>query len=422
MAGAALRDAVADQRMVDTPSLLAYLPWLLRYPLAGHALPALLLFTGLLWIGLQSILGIALLAIVSPWLLRYAEHIVERTAAGQATPPMFGGEQLYLEPLALLRSASGPLLVASAWFAAADAGARTALLVVAALLLPAYMLVLATHRSLVALFNPLAWIGVIAALGLHYLPLAAVLAMVVGAVLLVADRLAFAGALAVLIYAWLFSCHVIGFVLFHRAERFGLTPSRAQTSAEIRSGIAFDQRLARVLAQVDAAIDKGQLQAAADALLADAGPADAQRRFHEALFEALQSRRRAPLLLLQGARLVDVLIGAKQAAAAVDVAEICLDAHHSFAPGTLAQAIVLADEALRSRRGALLERLLAAARARFTADDATASLAFIEARYHMELRDDAARAREVLAPALRRTGHPQHAQIMAYARALAKMR
>jgi hypothetical protein len=422
MAGAALRDAVADQRMVDTPSLLAYLPWLLRYPLSGHALPVLLMFAGLLWIGLQNILGVALLAITAPWLLRYAEYVIERTAAGQATPPMFGGDQLFIDPIALVRGLTAPLLVAGLWFAAPDATARASVLVAAAALLPVYLLVLAVHGSVLAVLNPLVWIQVLAALGLYYLPLAAVLVVVIGAALLAAGKLALAGVLVVLIYAWLFACHVVGYVLFHRAERFGLAAPRLVTSAEIREGAAFDERVARLLASVDAAIDRQDLQAAADALLADAGPADAQRRFHEALFEALQSRRRAPLLLLQGARLIDVLLGAKQAAAAVDVAEICLDAHHSFAPDTLAQAIVLADEALRSRRGALLERLLAAARARFTADDATASLAFIEARYHMELRDDAARAREVLAPALRRTGHPQHAQIMAYARALAKMR
>jgi hypothetical protein len=421
MAGAALRDAVADQRMVDTPSLPAYLPWLLRYPLSGHALPALLLFTGLLWIGLQSTLGIALLAIVSPWLLRYAEHIIARTAAGQATPPMFGGDQIYIDPLALLRSLTGPLIVASLWFAAPDATARAVTLFIAAMLLPVYLLVLAVHGSVLALFNPLAWIQAIVALGFYYLPLAAVLALVIGIALLAAGQLALAGVLAVLIYAWLFACHVVGFVLFHRAERFGLTPPPARTSSEIRRESAFDERVARVLAQVDAAIARRQLQAAADVLCADTGPVDAQRRFHETLFEALQARKRVPLLHLQGARLIAVLVAGRQLAAALDAAEICLDAHASFTPDTLAQTAMLAEEALRARRSALLGRLLAAAKNRFTDAEAVATLAFIESRACLELHDDVERARIVLVPALRCSGHPQHMQIMTYARALARM-
>ena len=70
---------------------------------------------------------------------------------------------------------------------------------------------------------------------------------------------------------------------------------------------------------------------------------------------------------------------------------------------------------------ALLGRLLAAAKMRFTGEEAVATLAFVESRACPELHDDVERARIVLVPALRCSGHPQRMQIMAYARALARM-
>jgi hypothetical protein len=57
------------------------------------------MFAALLWIGQQGIFGIALLAIVAPWTSHYAEAVYQRTAQGQATPPLFGGDMIYLGSL-----------------------------------------------------------------------------------------------------------------------------------------------------------------------------------------------------------------------------------------------------------------------------------------------------------------------------------
>src|SRR5690242_4094826 len=90
------RDHAADRRMAETPSLIAYLPRILAYPFSGYALGALLMFVIFLWIGLHGLAGIALLAITAPWFFHYAEGVIDRTAQGQATPPRFGGDMLFI--------------------------------------------------------------------------------------------------------------------------------------------------------------------------------------------------------------------------------------------------------------------------------------------------------------------------------------
>lgn len=103
-----MRDAGADRRMADTPALRAYLARILRYPLSGHALPALLMFTLFLWLGLQSIFGIALLAeqALQAKRLGLFERLVRDSDARYAGQPAAGASQKDLESPALALSAA----------------------------------------------------------------------------------------------------------------------------------------------------------------------------------------------------------------------------------------------------------------------------------------------------------------------------
>lgn len=419
MAEFRLRDAGADRRMADTPSLTAYLPRLLLYPVSGHALPALAMFTLFLWVGLQNILGIALLAIVSPWVLHYAEGIIEKTALGQATPPLFGGDMIFLGSVSALRPLTGVALLAGAYVWARPAGAEAtmAVLVLGALLFPAFMLVLAVNNSLLAALNPLRLLHVMVAVGAVYPALSLLLAVTATGAALAVGQASLGLALASLIYAWLFVCHLLGFVAFHRAERLGLA-AKARLPAEERHQQEQQQtRLDTLLVKIDAALARKDFQAAADALYAESGgPADF-RVFHEDLFEQLQRRHQPALLHVQGQRLITLLLNEKRAARALDIAETCFDAHCDFLPEVAAQAVLLAEQALHVKREGLFERLIREPRTRYPAEIAI-SLEFLSAQYWAEQRKDEVRAREILKPLLAATQHERHRQITAYARAL----
>ena len=417
------RDAVADRRMADTRSLLAYLPRILLYPLTGHALGALLLFTVCLWFGLQSVYGVAMVAIGAPWLFHYAEGVIESSANGQATPPRFGGDMIFLgSNWRAFRPLVGLGLAAGGWWLARPygAGAELAALVVAAFLFPAFMLVLTVTNSLLAALNPVQLLPAIAGVGRAYVVLALLLAAAAAVIVHGASQAVQFGTVFLGIYVWLVACHLLGYVAFHRGDRLGLprvtihtAPTEASRRLEEQA-----QRLAVTLRNVDAALNNRDLDGAARALCADpGGPAD-PRLYHEELFEQVQRRRKVELVHLQGQRLITRLLREKRAERALDVAETCFDAHRDFAPEQAEQAVTLATAALQARRSGLFERLTHDAATRHAGTPAAASLQFLTARYWCDVRRDEARARAILKPLLAETAHPQHRQFQAYAKAL----
>jgi hypothetical protein len=414
-------DAAADRRMAETGRLAAYLPSILLYPVSGHALPALVMFTGFLWAGLQNVFGIALLAIVSPWLFHYAEAVIDRTAHGQATPPPFGGDMIFLGGVRAFRPLFGVGLIAAAFTLAQPHGPVPAALtlVAGALLFPAFMLVLTVENSLVAAVNPLQLFPAIFGVGSAYLAVCGILATAAAAAVWATGTLATLGILFVCVYVFLMSCHLLGYVAFHRAAQLGFSVRKPAVTDEVRKLEEQQARLERVLQKVDAALAEKDLQRAADVLRAEpGGPADL-RLFHEELFEQITARHRPELVHEQGQRLITVLIRDKRLARALDIAETCYDAHRDFQPAQPGQAVTLAEQALLLKRGGLFERLTGDAAERYPAQAAAVSLAFLSARYWCEQRQDDGRARELLKPLLAATAHPQHRQIAAYARALA---
>jgi hypothetical protein len=415
------RDAAADRRMADTGSLLAYLPRILVYPLRGHAPGALLLFTVCLWFGMQSVMGIALFAIGAPWVFHYAEAVIDQTANGRATPPRFGGDMIFLgSRWSAFRPLVGVGFIAGGWFLLRDHGpaAQFAVLVAGAVLFPAFMLALTVRNSMFAALNPVYLLETMARVGRVYFVICGVLSAVAATIVYNANQTLQFGLLFVAIYLWLMSFHLLGYIAFHRAEQIGLHETGGATTDFSRRMEEQTARFAVVLRNVDAALNAGNLDAAARALCADpGGPADV-RLYHEELFEQMQRRRKVELIHLQGQRLITRLLWEKRAERALDAAETCFDAHRDFTPEHGAQAVTLAAAALKARRLGLFERLTHDAATRHAGTPTAASLLFLTAQYQCDVRRDEARAREILTPLLAQTKHPQHRQFAAYAKAL----
>jgi hypothetical protein len=419
-----LRDDEADRRMANTPSLLAYLPRILMYPLSGYGLGALLMLTIALWFGTQSIFGIALFAIAAPWVFHYAEGVIDQTSQGRATPPAFGGDMIYLGSNATaLRPLIGVALISTAWLLVRDRGpwAEAAVLVFGAFLFPAFMLVLTVENSVLAALNPLQLIPAIVGVGPAYLFICVVLAAAAVVTTFAASQAARFGAIFFGIYFWLLMFHLLGYVAYHRADKLGLRVRSGAPTDDSRRMEEQQARLVAVIAKIDEALLRKDLAAAAKALLAEpGGPADF-RLFHEELFEQLQvaTRCRPELVHLQGQRLIGFLLRDRRAARALDIAETCFDQHLDFSTARPAEAVALAEAALQNRRDGLFERLTHDAARRYVADPAAVvSLAFLTAKFSCDRKRDDARAREILKPLLAQTGHPQHRQIAAYAKAI----
>jgi hypothetical protein len=413
------RDSAADRRMAETPALPRYLPWILLYPLRGHALGLLLLLPGFLWWGLQNLFGVFLLGLLAPWVLRYAEAIIEASAAGQATPPRFTADMMTFS-VRSLRPLVAVLVLGVALYLVQDRGTavQVATLAAGAFLLPGFMLVLTAENSLLAALNPLQLLPAIWRVGGVYLLVCLVLAVAASALLFTVSRAAQFTGVFVSIYLWLMAFHLLGYVAYHRAGQLGLALKAPPPTDESRRFEEQDARLAVVLRNLDAALSQPGLEAAARALVADpGGPADV-RLFHEELFEQVQRRRKVELIHLQGQRLIAQLLREKRVDRALDVAETCFDAHADFATDPPAHAVVLAEAALKAQRDGLFERLARDPARRYRKDPAVVSLQFLCARYWCERKRDDARARQILRPLLAETKHPQHRQMAAYAKAI----
>ena len=416
-----LRDEAADRRMAETPSLARYLPRILGYPLQGHGIPVTLFLATLLWFGMQSIFGIALFAIAAPWTFHYFEAVIEQSAHGRATPPNFGGDMIYLGGIRALAPLIGLGLIAAAYTLAFSAGpaARIAVLVAGALFYPAFLLVLTVEGSPVSALNPLKLAQAIAAVGAPYLGVCALLSLAAGVAVFAVNPAALFSALLISLYLCLVVFHMLGYVAFHHAAKLGLSLKAPPPTDESRALEAQQQRLAALLAKIDASTMPGD---ALKALLAEpGGPADL-RLFHEELFEQLQVAaqvKRKPLIHAQGARLIALLLRERRAARALDIADTCYDFDRRFELEAPAHAVALAEAALQARRFTLFERLTHDAATRYANNPAAVSLAFLVAKHACDHGRDEERARELLKPLLNHTAHPWARQIAAYARALA---
>ena len=417
-----LRDEAADRRMAETPSLGAYLPHILAYPLKGHGAFVVVFLAVLLWFGTASILGIALFAIAAPWTFHYFEGVIEQSSLGRATPPIFGGNMIYLGGIRALQPLIGLGIIAASYTLAFNAGlgARLAVLVAGAFWYPAFLLVLAVEGNILAALNPLRAVRTIVAVGPAYLGICVVMVGAVAIGKYAAGTAATFLALLTGIYLAMVVFHMLGYVAFHRHAQLGLLLKVAPPTDESRAMDAQDERLKVLLAKIDASSGS---EAASVALYAEPGGPAYLRIFHEELFEQLQvkgqvQRRREPLIHAQGSRLITQLLREKRAARALDIAETCYDFHKDFQPEQPAQAVELAQMALLSKRLGLFKRLTHDAATRYDQDAAAVSLQFLVAKDAYENGGDEARAREILAPLLADEGHPLARQIAAYARAL----
>lgn len=416
------RDEAADRRMAETPSLAAYLPYILAYPLRGHGPAVWLMLTIMLWFGMQSVMGIAMFAIAAPWTFHYAEAVIDQSALGRATPPNFGGDMIYLGGMRAMQPLVGALPIVGAYVLTLDAGRGSQLVLIAAsaLLYPAFLLVLAAEGNLYSALNPLRAVKTMFSIGAPYFLVCGLLGGVAALAIYAVGSLALFGALLVTIYLLMVVFHLLGYVAFHNHEKLGLLLKRPPPTDESRALEAQGERLKAVLSRIDTAATPEE---GYKALLAENVIPGDPRLFHEELFEQLQHKgqvqaKREPLLHAQGARLIGVLLRGKRAARALDIAETCYDFHRDFQFEVPAHAVELAQLALQQKRLGLFRRLTHDAAARYGADPAAVSLAFLTARDAYENGHDEARARDILQPLLMHVGHPWARQIAAYARAL----
>lgn len=421
-----LHDPEADQRMVSTPGVWPYLPQLLLYPLRGYALYIVVIMGALMWIaGYAGLFGIAASGILFGWIGYYAMGVVSHTATGHAVAPplgtevLFQGEKLRLGILVLYIVTL--LMMAFAATRPGHPAWGVLVFVVGVYLFPALLASLALQPDLLAAMNPLTSISFAFKTGLPYLFACLVLSAIGFLEALLAGHVAGIVASMLTLYGLIFVCHLIGYVAYHRQDELGLAVTVERPTAESLAAVEQAGTLATLLKVVDAHLEAKDPRAARDALLAESGAGVANpRSFQEELFEALRLRHQDALSLVQGTRLIQLLVKEKRFTRALDIYEMCLDLSKDFVPEPPAPIPVLAEQAFKDKRLKLFTRIGDAVRAKIPDSDEAVSLQFLKAQALATGKQDAA-ALALLKPLLPRGGHPWAARIAALHGALSSL-
>jgi hypothetical protein len=422
-----LDDPEADRLMASTPELWRYLPKLLLYPLRGFALPVVIVMGACLWFcGYAGVFGIAAFGILFGWLGHYTMGVVARTAVGHAIPPPLGTEVLFEGEklrLGLLVMYIVTLMLMAYPLTRPGHPAWGVLVFVAGVyLFPAFLATLALQPDLLSVLNPLNTLMFAWRTGLPYLCACLTLAGVGFLCLVLSGHVAGAVTSMLMVYALLFVCHLIGYVAYHRQESLDLAVSVEKPTAESQAAVAQAQRLGALLAVVDRALEARDPHAARDAMLKESAADVANpRAFHEELFEALRQRHQDALSLVQGARLIQLLVREKRLTRALDICEQCLDVSADFLPQPSAALGPLAEAAMQEKRLPLFARIAAVVEKRLPASDEAVTVQFLKAQTLVAQKQDGA-ALALVTPLLSRANHPLAPRIQALHKALSGLK
>jgi len=177
-----IKEHATHARMIYNPSVLQQLPYIIIYPLQGHALPLIIIFSLILWITLGNMLGLAAFMIIMAGSLKYAYGVLEQTILGYATPPALtfdmwnSANQRPVKQLFYLLFIFGIFQILQTQVGNLPA---YLFLVISLFLTPASAVVIANQNNLLAALNPLQLFFLVKQIGMIYILISLLFALVV---------------------------------------------------------------------------------------------------------------------------------------------------------------------------------------------------------------------------------------------------
>jgi hypothetical protein len=333
----------------------------LRYPLQGHALPIVIVFALLFWVGSASLFGLVATAIAISWPMKYAYHVLERSARGHRDPPPMTIElvnpvsQQPLKHLFVL----GVLFSLCYWVNALLGGwVSTPLLVAGLALQPAVAAVIALDDNLFAALEPRALTAIVRQLGVDYGLTAAWLVASAMIVFFAVPQLPRGIWYALLLYAVLSCFHLLGLALYRHRDQLGIDPdlSPEREAEALRTGR--HRHLNRILDQAYALANGNRHKAAAETLIS-ALAADGDRLDDHGYIHQQTRQWAAPQASLRhGQVYISRLWQAQRSAEAVEVYGHCQRLSDAFRLEDAAQVLPLARTAITINRSFLAAHML----------------------------------------------------------------
>lgn len=414
----------ADAYLRSVTSVRNYWRELARYPIYPQAFAIVVLLGVLLWAAAYSNwIGGFGVALGTGFLLQYLIGVVQESALGHAHPPPvmeeLGAQPGYLRPILLLlytgvlAGATGLLgwlnlpLLAHAALAAGVA------------LLPACVAVLAVVDDFREAGNPMRLRHFMFRTEGGYFVLAVPMAVLVWT-----GHALGGGVVALLCYlgaAYLLIAlsHLLGFVACHRYAELNADRELLKQGEDTRRRNAQQDTLKLLLTEIDARTSEGDPRSACDIMFREHPDLSNPLQFHANLYHALRVRDQDVLTLVQGKRLIHLLMQARHIGRALTVYEQCLDISAFFKPWEMAGTLQLAESALQEKRLPLFDKIVASIVLQYPGSPESVVLQFRRVRYLLEVEKNEAAALAGLKPLLSREAHPLYPRITALYRALA---
>lgn len=418
-----LLEPEANARLKAAASPREYARWLAGYPLYPQALGCWLLAGVLLWLMLLvgSVVAVALSVILAV-LAQYLMGVVQGTALGQAAPPILFKEIVsqpgYVRLLALVTYLLPlTLVVAFAAYFRLEWLAYP-LLALGAFVFPAFVAVLALADDVREAGSHLRMRHFILQTGGAYA--AVCLPMTLLALLAYGFRGGLVSLVCALLAAYLLvvACHLLGFVALHRYTELNVALEELQRTDTERQTEAQRSVFQKLLTEVDRLIAAGDPRSACFAMFDIHESLPDELKFHEDLYAALCERHQDVLMLVQGKRLIHLLMQKQRIGRALSVYEQCLDISGLFEPWDMKGTLRMAESALQEHRLPLFDKIALSISLRQPDKPEAVALQFRRARYLAEVENDHNAALATLTPLLKAREHPLHARILALYQAL----
>lgn len=410
-------------RMLDDGPLIRQWPSILSYPVRGHALGVVIVFSLMLAplfppSGLLSLVfGGAGIIILLSWTFKYAFWVLEHSAWGYAQPPPFSSELLnplstkpfqLLLYVALWVSIAGLFRGLGTWAVLGAAG-------VGLLLLPAAAINIALGGGIATLFYPLALVSLIKRLGPGYLLISLGAGLPLLWMLFFAYQLPRLVLMPVFIYVLLLAFHLSGVILYRRREETGLAVALSPEREEQAEQHDHAKELGRILGRIHV---PNQVR---DHAMAEREYREGLRELgdtlavHEELFARLSLWERKYIPRLQARRYITLLLQQGKPHQALAVYRVCSKPKTpewiaNFAPALGGEVLKLAEQAYREQDYPLALGLLEEFQQKHPQHPEQIASRILQARILIESGAPLP-AREVLAELLKHAQHPRYAEI-----------
>jgi len=287
------------------------------------------------------------------------------------------------------------------------------------LLTPASAVIIATENSLFHALNPWKLILLVKRVGIVYLLISVLFSLPV-LLILFFQSLPLLFRIMGIIYLLIMTFHLLGFVIYHHRDSFGLIVSFSpEIEAEAKEK-AQNKQLNNVLYEVHVLASGGRTKNAIEELFAKLPDLGDTLDINKKLFARMSLWEEKKVVLAQGQHYISLLIQKKRLSEALNIFQSCFEMSVHFKPKNAFQILPLTTIAYQEKRYSSALQLVQDFSTRYPNHPDSIAIEFLSAKLLGEHFNQYDKAKAIMRQLLESKEHPLYPEIKKYALFLAK--